>query len=58
MAAVIIGFTFAVFALNQGEFQPETRKGLMSLVTVLVLAVVLGGLAIQLDHLNLPPRAG
>jgi len=58
VTAVVIGFTFSVFALNQGEFQPATRKGLLSLVLVLLLAVVLGVLAVRLDHLNLPPRTG
>lgn len=58
LTAVAIGFTFAIFALNQGEFQPATRKGLASLVMVLLLAAVLGVLAVRLDHLNLPPRGG
>jgi hypothetical protein len=58
VTAVAIGFTFSIFALNQGEFQPATRKGLLSLVTVVLLAVVLGLLAVRLDHLNLPPRGG
>jgi hypothetical protein len=57
VAAVVIGFTFSVFALNQGEFQPATRKGLLSLVMVLLLAAVLGVLAVRLDHVNLPPGA-
>ena len=58
VATVALGFTFAAFALNQGEFQPGTRRGLLSLVVVLVLAAVLGLLAFQLDHLNLPPGTG
>ena len=58
LTAVAIGFTFAIFALNQGEFQPATRKGLASLVTVVLLAAILGVLATRLDHLNLPPGAG
>jgi hypothetical protein len=55
VTAVVIGFTLSVFAFNQGEFQPATRKGLLSLVVVLLLAVVLGVIAVRLDHLNLPP---
>jgi glycerol-3-phosphate acyltransferase PlsY len=57
VAAVVIGFTFSVFALNQGEFQTATRKGLLSLVLVSLLAAVLGVLAVRLDHVNLPPGA-
>jgi hypothetical protein len=58
LATVALGFTFAAFALNQGEFQLSTKRGLLSLVLVLVLVAVLGVLAFQLDHLNLPPGAG
>jgi len=58
VVAVAAGFTFAAFAMRQGEFQPATRRGLLSLVVVLVVAAVLGVMAYQLDHLNLPPRTG
>lgn len=50
------GFTFAAFAMNQGEFQPSTRRGLFSLVMVLVAIAALSLLALHLDHLNLPGR--
>jgi hypothetical protein len=58
VATVALGFTFAAFALNQGEFQPATKRGLLSLVVVLVAAAALGVLAFHLDHLNLPPATG
>ena len=58
VTVVVVGFTLSVFAFNQGEFQPATRKGLLSLVIVLLLAAGLGVLALRLDHLNLPPGTG
>jgi hypothetical protein len=58
VATIALGFTFAAFALNQGEFQPATKRGLVSLVVVLMLAAVLGVLAFHLDHLTLPPGNG
>ncbi len=54
LVAVALGFTLSVFAFNQGEFQPGTRRGLFSLGMVLLVLVVFGLLAFQLDHLNLP----
>jgi hypothetical protein len=58
VVTVAVGFTFAAFAMNQGEFQPSTRRGLVSLVVVLAIAAVLGVMAYQLDHLNLPQGNG
>jgi uncharacterized membrane protein YadS len=58
VVTVALGFTFSAFAMSQGEFQPATRWGLLSLVLALLLAVVLGVLAFHLDHLNLPPGTG
>ncbi len=57
VVTIAIGFVFSAFAFNQGEFQPGTRKGLFSLVVVVLLITVLGVLAFHADHLNLP-RSG
>jgi hypothetical protein len=54
VVTVAIGFVFSAFAFNQGEFQPGTKRGLFSLVVVVLFISVLGGLAFQMDHLNLP----
>ena len=58
VATVAVAFTFVAFAMNQGEFRPATRRGLFSLVLVLVVGAVLALTAIRLDHLNLPPGTG
>jgi hypothetical protein len=52
--SVSAGFVVSVFAFNQGEFQPGTKRGLVTLVAVVVFITVLTVLAFQLDHLNLP----
>ena len=49
-----LGVIVSIFAFNQGEFQPGTKRGLFSLVVVLAFIAVLGVVAYQLDHLNLP----
>jgi hypothetical protein len=49
-----LGVLVSIFAFNQGEFQPGTKRGLFSLVVVLAFIAVLGVVAYQLDHLNLP----
>jgi hypothetical protein len=49
-----LGTLVAIFAFNQGEFQAATKKGLFSLVVVVLLLAVLGLLAFNFDHLNLP----
>jgi multisubunit Na+/H+ antiporter MnhB subunit len=52
---VIAGsFVLMAFAMTQGEFEPETRRGLVSLTVVLILAVLLFVLAKALDHPGLP----
>ena len=38
---MLTGFATAAFAMTQGEFQPATRRGLFSLIVVLLLLVVL-----------------
>ena len=58
VATVAVGFNFVAFSMNQGEFQPSTRRGLVSLALVLLLAAVIGVMAYHLDHLNLPLRTG
>jgi multisubunit Na+/H+ antiporter MnhB subunit len=54
VVAVAVGFVFLAFAFNQGEFQPGTKRGLFSLVVVVLFISILGVLAFQMDHLNLP----
>jgi len=54
IVTVAVGFVFSAFAFNQGEFQPGTKRGLFSLVVVLLLIAVLGVVAFHTDQLNLP----
>jgi hypothetical protein len=54
IVSVAAGFVFSAFAFNQGEFQPGTKRGLFSLVVVVLFVTILGVVAFQLDHLNLP----
>jgi hypothetical protein len=54
VVTVAIGFIFSAFAFNQGEFQPGTKRGLLSLVVVVLFISILGVLAFQMDHLDLP----
>jgi hypothetical protein len=54
IVTVAAGFVFSAFAFNQGEFQPGTKRGLFSLVVVVLFVTILGVVAFQLDHLNLP----
>jgi hypothetical protein len=54
VVTVAVGFVFSAFAFNQGEFQPGTKRGLFSLVVVVIFVSILGALAFQMDHLNLP----
>lgn len=49
-----VGVALSVLAYRQGAFQPETKRGLVSLAVVLVLAVALGVLAFRIDHPALP----
>ena len=50
-----LGFAATVFATTQGEFQPETRSGLVSLVLALVFLAILLYSGITWDHIHLPP---
>ena len=52
-----IGFAASAFALTQGEFQPATRSGLVSLVIALILLAVLLFSGLTWDHLHLPAGA-
>ena len=54
VVTVAVGLVFSAFAFNQGEFQPGTKRGLFSLVVVVLFISVLGVLAFHMDHLNLP----
>jgi hypothetical protein len=54
VVAVAVGFVFSAFAFNQGEFQPGTKRGLFSLVVVVLFITILGVLAFRMDHLSLP----
>ena len=54
ITAFAIGIGFSVLAFTQGSFQPETKRGLVSLTVVIVLAVALGVLAFKIDHPPLP----
>ena len=54
LAAFAVGIGLAALAFTQGTFQPETKRGLLSLTVVLVVAVALGVLAFKIDHAALP----
>jgi flagellin-like protein len=54
LLAVAGGFTLAAFAMTQGEFQPETRRGLASLIGVLLLVGIVVLSALKLNHVVLP----
>ena len=54
LVVVFGGFVFAAFAMSQGEFQPETRRGLASLVGVLALTGLVLLAALKLNHIKLP----
>jgi hypothetical protein len=54
IAAFAIGLGFSVLAFTQGPFQPATKRGLVTLTVVVVLAVALGVLAFRIDHPALP----
>jgi hypothetical protein len=54
VVTVAVGFVVSAFAFNQGEFQAATKRGLFSLVVVVLALTVMALLAFQLDHLNLP----
>ncbi|MFY9614722.1 MAG: hypothetical protein WAT58_04920 [Candidatus Dormiibacterota bacterium] len=58
VVALGVGVGFSVLAFTQGAFQPETKRGLVSLVVVVVLAVALGVLAFKIDHPALPVAGG
>jgi len=45
---------FAAFAMTQGEFQPATRRGLASLVVVLLVTAGTFAAALKLNHVILP----
>ena len=55
--AVVLGFGASAFAMSQGEFQPTTRRGLVSLVLALFVLAVLLYSGKTLVHLHLPPGA-
>ena len=52
-----LGFGAAAFAMTQGEFQPTTRRGLVSLLLALFVLAVLLYSGKTLVHLHLPPGA-
>ena len=49
-----VSFTAAAFAMTQGELQPSTRRGLLSLTVVLVVVALPFLSANGFDHLALP----
>jgi hypothetical protein len=55
LGAVVLGFAAAAFAMTQGEFQPSTRSGLVSLVAALIVLAVLLFSGITWDHIRMPP---
>ncbi|MGI8610468.1 MAG: hypothetical protein ACR2MY_14800 [Candidatus Dormibacteria bacterium] len=52
---MLFGFAASAYAMTQGEFQPATRRGLVSLALALAVLAVLLVSGWQLDHLHLPP---
>jgi hypothetical protein len=54
IGAVAISFALSAFAMTQGPFLPDTRRGLLSLVGVVLVGTALFVLAFQLDHPTLP----
>lgn len=54
ITAVAISFALSAFAMTQGPFQPQTKRGLLSLVGVLVVGAALFVVAFRLDHPTLP----
>lgn len=58
LASFGIGTLLFSLAYTQGAFQPETKRGLVSLTVVLVLAVALGILAFKIDHPALSSLSG
>jgi len=52
---MLTGFAAAAFAMTQGEFQPGTRRGLFSLILVLLVVVLLFLTGKSLTHITLPP---
>jgi hypothetical protein len=52
--AFAIGVGFSVLAYVQGPFKSETKRGLISMTLVTLVAIGLGLLAYNLDHPALP----
>jgi hypothetical protein len=52
---MLTGFATAAFAMTQGEFQPATKRGLFTLIVVLLLLVLLFVTAKSWTHITLPP---
>jgi hypothetical protein len=53
-----IGFGFTALAYTQGPFQSTTKRGLLSMTAVVVIAVALAALAFKIDHPALPRPGG
>ncbi|MFN2465371.1 MAG: hypothetical protein ABR598_03795 [Candidatus Dormibacteria bacterium] len=53
---VLVAFGLSAWAMTQGEFQPGTRRGLFSLVLVVLLLAGVIVSSTRLTHLNLPPN--
>ena len=52
---MLTGFATAAFAMTQGEFQPGTKRGLFTLIVILLLLTVMILSGRTLTHIHLPP---
>jgi len=55
LVTIGVGFVASAFALTQGAFQPATKRGLASLLVVLIILVCLYVAALNLDHVAVTP---
>ena len=57
VGAIAVAFAFAFFAMRQGPIQRATKRGLFSLVTVLVLGAALAVYGVRAHYSPVYPHA-